>query len=145
MRPLRLPHLTKPDARRGALTVEMALITPVLLALIFGVMQVGYAFMVQHALQDAARQGCRTAVLRTRSNAAVVTAIQSLLQQEGLSPSKTTTTILVNNITGNVAAAQAGDDICVKVSMPLADATLFPGFFSNFTGTMQGAVMLRCE
>lgn len=145
MRPHRLPAVAKLRVRRGALTVEMAVITPVLLGLIFGVMQVGYAFMVQHALQDAARQGCRTAVLRTRSNQAVTTAIQSLLQQEGFSPSKTTTTILVNDVVGNVATAQAGDDICVKVSMPLADVTLFPGFFSNFTGTMQGAVELRCE
>lgn len=131
--------------RCGALTVEMALITPILLTLVFGVMQVGYAFMVQHALQDAARRGCRAAIMPRRTNSAVTSTVSTILQQQGISSSVTTTAILVNDVSGDVSAAQTGDDICVKVTMPLASATLFPGFFSNFTGTMTGAVTLRCE
>lgn len=133
------------DRCRGALTVEMALITPVLLVLIFGIMQVGYAFMVQHALQDVARQGCRLASLRTRSETAVTTALQSQLQAVGISPAKTTRTILVNNAPQDLATANAGDEVCVRVAMNLSDVVLFPGFFSNFTGTVQGSVTMRCE
>ena len=133
------------QCRRGALTVEMALITPVLLILIFGIMQVGYAFMVQHALQDVARQGCRMASLRTRSQGTVTTAIQSQLQAVGISPAKTTRTILVNDNSQDLATANAGDEVSVKVAMNLADVVLFPGFFSNFTGTVQGSVTMRCE
>jgi Flp pilus assembly protein TadG len=123
----------------------MALITPVLLILIFGIMQVGYAFMVQHALQDVARQGCRMASLRTRSQGTVTTAIQSQLQAVGISPAKTTRTILVNDNSQDLATANAGDEVSVKVAMNLADVVLFPGFFSNFTGTVQGSVTMRCE
>lgn len=131
--------------RRGALTVEMALITPVLLILIFGIMQVGYAFMVQHALQDVARQGCRAASLRTRSQSAVTSAIQTQLQAEGITPSKTTSTIFVNDLSQDLASASAGDEVTVRIAMSLADVALFPGFFSNFTGTVQGSYTLRCE
>jgi Flp pilus assembly protein TadG len=131
--------------RHGALTVEMALVVPVLLVLILGIMQVGYAFMVQHALQDVARQGCRMAALRTRSQSAVTTAIQDQLRLEGVNVSKTTTNILVNNTVQDISTAQAGDEIRVQICMGLADVALFPGFFSNFTGTVQGNVTMRCD
>lgn len=145
MQSVRVATRRKPVCRHGALTVEMALITPVLLTLVFGVMQVGYAFMVQHALQDAARRGCRLAITPQRTNSVVTATVDAILQQQGISSSLTTTTILINSSSGDVATAQTGDDISVKVSMPLASATLFPDFFANFTGTMTGAVTLRCE
>ena len=49
----------------------MAFVAPVIITIIFGILQFGYAFMVQHALQDAARQGCRAAIPRNRTNSAV--------------------------------------------------------------------------
>jgi hypothetical protein len=75
----------------------------------------------------------------------VTTAIQDLLQREGITPSKTTSTILVNDVEQNMASAEAGDEVCVRIGMSLADAALFPGFFSNFTGTVQGSASMRCE
>ncbi len=130
---------------RGVVTVEMALIAPVVIALLFGVIQFGYAFMVQHALQDAARQGCRAAILPNQSNSTVTTAVSALLQNEGINVAKTTITILVNNAAGDVSSSKAGDQVTVKVTMAFADVKLFPGDFSSFTGTMQGAVTLRSE
>lgn len=143
MRPVQ--HVRAARSRRGALTVEMALITPVLLVLVFGILQVGYAFMVQHALQDVARQGCRMAILRNRSQSAVTTAVQDLLRREGITPAKTSSAILVNDVERDMATAVAGDQVCVRIRMSLSDAALFPGFFSNFTGTMQGSATMRCE
>lgn len=145
MRSVQRLHSAKRARRRAAVTVEMALITPVLFTLLFGILQVGYAFVVQHALQDAAREGCRVATLRTRSNSVATTTVNTYLQSLGINPAKTTTTILVNGAAGEVSTAKAADVVQVKISMALADATLFPGFFSNYTGTMKGVVTLRCE
>ena len=145
MRSVRQLFSAKRARRRAAVTVEMALITPVLFILLFGVLQVGYAFVVQHALQDAAREGCRVATLRTRSNTTATTTIKSYLQSQGIDPAKTATTILVNGSAGDVSTAKAADVVQVKISMGLADAALFPGFFSSYTGTMKGVVSLRCE
>lgn len=147
MQSIRRTKLSSPSTRSGAAAVEMAMVSPVLFTLILGILQVGYAFMAQHALQDAARRGCRVATLRSvnRSNSTVTSTINSQLQSEGINIAKTTITILLNNHPGDVSQAQAGDDVCVKVTMALSDATLFPGYFDNFTGTMQGAATQRCE
>lgn len=50
-------------ADRGAITVEMAFVLPVLLMLIFMIIDFGRAFNAQLRLNEAARQGVRTAVL----------------------------------------------------------------------------------
>jgi hypothetical protein len=51
------------NSRRGAATVEMALIAPVILALIFGSIEFGRMMMVRQALTNAAREACRHACL----------------------------------------------------------------------------------
>ncbi len=133
------PHYS----RIGATTVEMALVLPILLTLVFGIMQVGYAFMVQHALQDAARKGCRTGTLPNRSNATVTATVNNTLATAGLT--NTTITIQVNNVASNVAAAVNGDYVSVQVSMPLSNAILIPGFLSDTSKTLKGVVALRCQ
>lgn len=130
--------------RSGAVTVEMALVTPILLILAFGVIQVGYAFMVQHVIQNAACEGCRVAILPSRSTSAVSTAISKVLQQPGLNQ-VATTRIQVNNVDANVENAVSSDMITVQVTIALSDVTLFPGFFSGWDGTLKGAVTLRCQ
>ena len=51
--------------RRGTTAVEMAFVSPVLFLLVFGLIEFARMAMVQHALTDAARAGCRTAALAT--------------------------------------------------------------------------------
>jgi len=130
--------------RSGATTVEMALAAPILLTFVFGIMQVGYAFMVQHALQNAAYDGSRAGSLPNRSTAAVTSAVNGMLDPLGLS-SSATTTIQVNNLPASVATAVSGDNISVIVAVPLTEVTLFPGFFSNWTGNLTGAATFRCQ
>jgi Flp pilus assembly protein TadG len=48
---------------RGATIVEFALVFPLLLLLMFGVMDFGFYFFVQHSLQFATREGVRLALV----------------------------------------------------------------------------------
>lgn len=48
---------------RGAAAVEFALVVPVLLVLVFGIVEYSRAFNAQSALSDAAREGARTMAL----------------------------------------------------------------------------------
>ena len=133
----------RPVDRRGAATVEMAFAVPVLLLLLFGIAEISHAFMVQHVIQDAARQGCRLAVLPGATNSAVTTSVGNLLQGEGIT--KATATILVNGAAGDVTTAQTNDNITVQVAMNATDATIVPGT-SYFTGRQFiGSCTLRCE
>lgn len=128
--------------RSGAVSVEMALTTPVLFILVFGIIQVGYAFMVQHAIQNAASEGCRTGILPNKSTSDVTSTIDSLLTSTRLNQ-LTTTTIQVNNSTATIESAKSGDLVTVQVTVPLSSVTLFPGFFSQWNRTLKGAVSLR--
>lgn len=52
---------SKKQLRQGAVAVEFAIVAPVLLAIVFGMIQYGKAFEMQTQLQNAAREGARFA------------------------------------------------------------------------------------
>lgn len=123
--------------RNGASTVEMALISPVLFAIVFGLFEIAYGYMVHHLIQDAARQGCRVAVCYNESNVDVNAKITSLLQTEQISGS--TTKIMVNGSVADVASAKAGDQITVQITIPASKVSLFPA-----TGYLWGQLTALC-
>jgi Flp pilus assembly protein TadG len=53
------------DSRRGAAAVEMALVAPFILFLVFGAVEFGRMMMVKQVLTHAAREGSRHAALAT--------------------------------------------------------------------------------
>lgn len=116
--------------RRGATVVEMALAAPILLLVTFGLFEFGYAFMVQHLMQDAAREGCRIAVFPRSTNTAVLDNVNQSLQSKGINGAATT--ILVNNAAGDVSKARPGDRIRVQISVPTSSVSIIPsGFLSG--------------
>lgn len=110
--------------RTGTATVEMALVCPVLFVMVFGLFEVAYGYMVQHLIEDAARQGCRVGICYRKTNATVLSTVNSLLQTERVVGANTK--ILVNNVIGDVAAAKTGDDITVQITLPSSKASIFP-------------------
>ena len=68
--------------RRGAVAVEFALVAPVLLAIMFGMIKYGKAFEMQNQLQNAAREGARFASMdHTGMLPSGQTANQKLIQE----------------------------------------------------------------
>jgi hypothetical protein len=49
------------DSRRGAVAVEFAIVAPILVAIVFGMMGLGRTFEMQNLLEVAAREGARFA------------------------------------------------------------------------------------
>lgn len=84
----------------------------VLLALVFGGVEFGYYFFVKHAIQTAAREGDRTAVLKGSTNASVNTAVANAMNIAGLSGSGYT----VTTFPGDITTAASGSEITVTVS-----------------------------
>jgi Flp pilus assembly protein TadG len=77
--------------RRGSEVLEAALIFPILLALAFGTVELGYYFYVEHNVEGAAREGARAACVASLHNStneradAAETAIDEVMAQSGFS------------------------------------------------------------
>ena len=124
------------QARRGAAMVEMALVLPVFLMLVLGIIEFGRGMMVANLVTNSAREGARMAVLDGSTNTEVTTAVQTFLVSaigHGISSADITTTITVTAAAGNpnpannVANAISRDLITVKVSLPFNKVALIPG------------------
>src|SRR3990172_13297944 len=59
-------HIKQTDksTARGAAVVELAVVLPLLLTIVFGIIEFGWIFMVRETLTNASREGCRVAVLQ---------------------------------------------------------------------------------
>jgi Flp pilus assembly protein TadG len=128
--------------RRGAAALEFAVVAPVFFLLIFGLVEVGRCLMVQHLLTNAARQGCRVAVIEGKTTADVNTAASNLLSGQGISGF--TTTVQVNGATADASTANPGDKITVSISVPASTNSWVPGASFCF-GTITGSYSLRRE
>jgi Flp pilus assembly protein TadG len=76
-----------PAARNdaGASSVEFALVVPIFLALVFGIMYFGFIFAQNLALGNAARQGARAAVVNNTTCSSIVSEVQQASSTIGLS------------------------------------------------------------
>jgi Flp pilus assembly protein TadG len=126
-------------ADRGAAAVEMALVLPLLLLLVFGIIDFGRMLNAQIALTEAAREAARAHVLGAdpapRFNAAA----------NGLTGS-------TYNVDENCAGATAADDAVVTTSYQFSFITpvgilagLLPGGSVNGTVRMQGKGVMPCR
>lgn len=69
-------HCAAPRWQRGAAAVEMAIIMPLLLLFIAGIVDFGRYFLVEIQLSNAAREGARVAVIG-ESSAEVITRVET--------------------------------------------------------------------
>ncbi|MFM9964570.1 MAG: TadE/TadG family type IV pilus assembly protein [Planctomycetaceae bacterium] len=120
------------QGRRGTVTVEMALVLPIFTMLVFGIIEFGRGFMIMQLVTNAAREGCRRAIIDGSTNAEVTSYIQTFMQTSGnVSPSATTVTITVTPAPGNpansgnsLAACQSRDLVTIKVQIPFSAVQL---------------------
>ena len=129
-------------ARRAAAAVEFAIVAQVFFLFVLGFIELGRGYMVQHLMSNAARQGCRVAVIEGRSNTDVNNAVYAVLNGQGISGDAVT--VQVNDATANAGTAQAYDEITVTVSIPASSVSWVPGAQFLF-GTITGKYTMRRE
>ena len=117
--------------RRGAAAVEFAMIAPLFLLLLAGIIEFGQAFRIQHSLSHAARRGARAATMEGTTAAEVAERITSYCERIlGVDPAAVTVVVAVN---GQPAAsldnAEPGDEISVTARVPYSEAGV--GFFAH--------------
>ena len=107
--------------RSGNAVLDMALIMPLLLALVLGMAEYGYALYVKHSLQSAAREGARAAIVSGADAAAVQREIDSAMQAAGFATTKYSRPPVIEystdgqNWSTSWSSAVAGNSIRVSV------------------------------
>jgi Flp pilus assembly protein TadG len=101
--------------RSGQATVELALIAPILLLLILGLVDFARAWSAHHVIADAAREGARMLVVHDDGVGAteVRTAIKNRLATGRLNPNEPITVIDFNPANG---VADRGEPVSVTIT-----------------------------
>ena len=122
---------------RAAAVVEFAVVLPLLLTILFGIIEYGWVFMVRQTLQTAAREGCRQAVLQTSvmPYTTVTNRVNQVMGPTGL----TTYTITMTH------ATLATPVETVEILVPYNDVSLMGGFFGTKSYNLGGTCSMRKE
>jgi Flp pilus assembly protein TadG len=120
--------------RRGVSAVEMALIAPVFVALLLGMIEGARLGMVTQLLTTAAREGCRVAVLDGMTQTDVQNRVTAVLSGSGISVGTVTPTCPSPY---TWTSAPGGTAINVTLSIPYSQVSWLKlsGFFNNATIT----------
>jgi Flp pilus assembly protein TadG len=122
------------ERARGAAVVEFAVVLPLLLTILFGIIEYGWVFMVRQTLQTSAREGARIAILQTSEDpyTAALSRMADVMEPTGL----TTYTAVVT---------QDGTVMTAEVTIPYDDVSLMGGFFGTHTYDLGGTCSMRKE
>ena len=113
---------TRPD-RRGAAAVEFALILPILMVLVFGIINYGDMLSVRQSVSQAASEGARAAAVTPGADAAketaALSAVNSALDAQGQSCASGGCTVTFEECDGAR---------CARVKVLIDYDALIPGF-----------------
>jgi len=120
--------------RRGAALVEMALVLPVFMMVVLGIIEFGRALWVANMVTNAAREATRMAVLDGSSNANVSQSAKDFLSSTlSVGASDVSVSIVITPADGNpnpaneCANANTRDLIDITITVPFDKVSLIPG------------------
>jgi Flp pilus assembly protein TadG len=136
--------------RRGAVAVEAAAVMIAVLSFVFGVFEFSRLFMDWNLLNNAAREGCRFAVVNN-TDTAISTDVQTTVTKfmAGQTASFSNFTVTVSGTHLGVATSvnnlTAGDLVTVTVSGTYKFLNIIPLTQMPASFTISSAVIMGCE
>lgn len=136
--------------RRGAVAAETALVLLPLISLIFGVFEFSRLIFDWSLLNNAAREGCRYAIVNNTS-ATISTSVQSTVTNfmAGQSTSFSNFTVSVSGthlgVSTPVNNLTAGDTVTVKVSGIYKFMNIIPMIKMPTSLSISSSVIMLCE
>ena len=122
---------------RAVAVVEFAVVTPLLVTMLLGIMEYGYLFMVRQTMQHAAREACRIAVLQTT--------VEPYTEVSGRVADIMSTTGLTGYSISMTHAAGANPYEVVEVTIPLQSVSIVGGYIPHSSGDLLGSCSMRKE
>ena len=90
-------------AESGAAAVEFALLLPLLMMIVFGIIEFGFALYQQAVLTNASREGARLGIVQSIpaiTTGQINAAIDNYLTPAGINPANVTRNIVTGGVTG---------------------------------------------
>lgn len=125
--------------RRGAAAVEFAVIAPVFILLVFGMVEFGRMVMVQQVLTNASREGARRAVLDGATSSEVTTTVNDYLQNSTVQGATVTISPNPPNNAG------FGEPVTVTISVPFSSVSWLPTPMYLGQKTLSASTVMRRE
>lgn len=131
--------------RRGAAALEFALLLPLFLLIIFGILEFGRALMVYQVTTNAAREAARRSVIAGTTNGEVTGLINDYLDGASVSPTGRTIEILdENGNAGTMGDISSHQEVTIVITVPFEQNNLgLSRFLAN--KQMQTRVTMRRE
>jgi Flp pilus assembly protein TadG len=122
-------RLFRRDREKGASAVEFAIVLPLLLTLVFGIMEAGWLFAQQVEVRNAAREGARLAVVDYGNSTEIIAA--------------TCSRAVLSAERASVYLDRVDETAVVEVAQKYAPLVGFFPFFNNVT--IASTVTMRLE
>lgn len=110
--------------RKGAAVVEFALVAPVFILFVLGIVEFGRGMMVQQAMINATREGAREAALPEATKSSVKDVVTDFLEIMQIEVEANQITV-----TPDPATAFSNEQITVSVQVPYNDVAWVPGSY----------------
>ena len=136
------PRLALIDPRkRGVSAVEAALLMPLVLIVLFALLEYGWMFLKANQIQAAARHGARVGAVEAASSADITAAVAQAMTDAGLGGSGYVLTIAPSE----AASAPVGTIVSVTVSVPYTNIELMGMPFLPAPAELAGATSMAKE
>lgn len=127
--------------RRGIVAVEFALVLPLLLLLLLGVLEWGWLFYNFHQVKGAARRGARVAIRPFADNDECLTVIGNIMDGAGLGDTGYTVTFTP----ADISSAYTTQEVKVSINVPYPAIALFGGTIVPIPDNLKAAVTMAKE
>ncbi len=125
--------------RRGAAAVEFAVVAPIFLLLVFGMIEYGRMVMVQQVLVNASREGARKAVLDGSTQQDVVDVVQQYTNSASIQG------VTISVTPADPQDAAFGDPVTVTVSVGFNQVSWLPSPMYLGGKTLSATSVMRRE
>ena len=119
--------------------VEFAVISPVLIVLILGIIEFGRMVMMQQIITNASREGARRAIVEDATASEVQQVVDEYLAKTGISDGSVTVT------PANLKTLGLGDPVTVRVTAPYNANSWLPAPWFLAGKTLLAESVMRAE
>lgn len=121
---------------RATAAVEMAVVSPVMFAILFGIIEFGWLFTVRHTMVNAAREGARFGALQGITEHEIEDRAKQYLRPLGID----------GRCTVHIEMPTSDDPtVVVRITVPRSSVSLVGNFFHFTGGELEGEAAMRRE